>query len=144
MRTVLLVNPQAGGGAAGKQLATLEQRLKKQLGAFEILETQRAGHGRDLCRRALRDGAEKVVVLGGDGSLGDAVSGFFEDGKPVKSGAEMALLPYGTGGDFRRTLKLPKDLAEAAQVAAEGVVRSLDVGRLDYTDLSGQTKTRYF
>lgn len=146
---VLIVNPNSAGGRTRAAWPRTEAMLREALGAFHPLFTERAGHATDLTRAALRDGADVVIALGGDGTLNEVVNGFFErdaDGSwsSVRPDAAFGLLPAGTGGDFPRTLGTPRVLADAAHGLARARRRHIDVGRLDYLDADGHPATRHF
>jgi diacylglycerol kinase family enzyme len=64
-------------------------------------------------------------VVGGDGSIHAVIGALHRTGQ--LGGAVVALVPLGTGNDFARTLGLPLDPAEAAQVAATGELHPADV-----------------
>src|SRR5205814_3661864 len=73
-------------------------------------------------RRALEDGADRLLVWGGDGTVQrvvDTVAG---------SGVAIGVLPAGTANLFATNLCIPKELPEAVHVALHGVPRALDVG----------------
>ena len=65
------------------------------------------------------------MVAGGDGSLHAVIAALYRR-HDLKS-AVVGLLPMGTGNDFARTLEIPLDLAEAAQVIVSGEVRPMDL-----------------
>jgi YegS/Rv2252/BmrU family lipid kinase len=142
-RTVVVVNPTSQGGATGKRWPELATRLRKQF-AFEEAITQSAGDATRLTREALEGGAERVVALGGDGTINEVVNGFFADGAPIATAAALGLIPFGTGGDFRRTMQIPLELDDAAAIIAADHRRTLDVGRLDYTTPDGARASRMF
>jgi diacylglycerol kinase (ATP) len=54
------------------------------------------------------------------------------------------VIPFGTGGDFRRTAQLPTELAAAAQVIAANHRKRIDLGRLELTSPSGGRVVRMF
>jgi len=54
-----------------------------------------------------------VVAVGGDGTLNEVVNGFFRNGAPLPTSSKLAMVPLGTGGDFRRTLRIPPDTKQA-------------------------------
>src|SRR3954471_12594712 len=116
-RTVVVVNPNSQGGRLGKRWPELADLLQRQF-PFDDVHTRAPGDATVLVREALRAGAERIVAIGGDGTVNEVVNGFFENGKPIAPEASFALIPFGTGGDFRRTLGLPIDLADAAAVVA--------------------------
>ena len=133
--TVVVVNPRSQNGALGKKWPDLSRVLHREMGAFEAVMTQAPGDATRLARAALTGGADVVVAIGGDGTIHEVVNGFFdEQEKPVKPGAALGLLPYGTGGDFRKTVKVPKELEDAARVIARGRRQTIDVGSLRYRE----------
>jgi diacylglycerol kinase (ATP) len=76
-------------------------------------------------RRALKEGAELLIVWGGDGMVQrcvDALSG---------SDATLAILPAGTANLFAGNLGIPQQIAEAVQIALSGDTRTLDVARMN-------------
>jgi diacylglycerol kinase family enzyme len=76
---------------------------------------------RDAIQSAVDNGAKRILVAGGDGSIGTAAA--------VLAGrnVELALLPGGTLNHFARDHGIPTDLAEALEVAVSGVTRKADV-----------------
>jgi diacylglycerol kinase family enzyme len=76
-------------------------------------------------RRAVADGAPRVVAAGGDGTIATAAS--------VLAGTHTALavLPGGTLNHFARNHGIPTDPDEALEVAMNGRVKPVDVGYLN-------------
>ena len=99
------------------------------------------GRVTELARQAADNGAELVVVVGGDGTLNEAVNGLAAAG--AKS-PELALVPCGTGDDFARTFAIPGQPEEAIEVAANGIARAIDLGRARFRDHDGAEAERYF
>lgn len=79
----------------------------------------------------------RVVVLGGDGSIHAVVSALHRRGQLAT--AVVGLIPLGTGNDFARTLGIPLDPAEAAEVITSGQIRPVDllVDDLDAITVNG-------
>jgi YegS/Rv2252/BmrU family lipid kinase len=143
-RTVVVVNPKSQGGRLGKQWVEHAETIGRAF-PFETVMTQSPGDATRLAREALRGGAERVVAIGGDGTVNEVVNGFFDDhGKAIAPDASFALLPFGTGGDFRRTMKLPTGLADAAAVIAANHKKKIDVGKLELTATDGTRVVRMF
>ena len=143
-RTVLIVNPKSQGGRLGKRWAEISDTIGRAFPYDEAL-TQGPGDATRLAREALRAGVERVVAIGGDGTINEVVNGFFDErGQPIAPEASFAVIPFGTGGDFRRTLQLPTELAAAAAVIAANHRRKIDVGRLELTAPGGGRVTRMF
>jgi diacylglycerol kinase family enzyme len=78
--------------------------------------------GEDIATAISRHcGASRVVIGGGDGTVGGAA------GLLAKSGSELAVLPLGTRNHLARQLGLPLDLAQAASLAATGRSTAIDL-----------------
>ena len=143
-RTVVVVNPNSQGGKLGRRWTELADTIGRAF-PFDEAITQGPGDATRLTREALRAGAERVVAIGGDGTINEVVNGFFEaDGTPIAPNAAFALIPFGTGGDFRRTFHLPTAAADAARVIAKDHRKKIDVGRLTFRTATGETAHRMF
>jgi len=98
-------------------LATLRERC-----SVEVQATSQPGELDGVLHRA---GSRRIVVAGGDGSLHAVVAALYR--RHELDHAVVGLLPMGTGNDFARTLQIPLDLEEAAQVILDGAVRRVDL-----------------
>lgn len=144
MRTFVVVNPASANGRTGRRWPELAQRLRAKLGDVEHAFTERPRHGADLARAALESGARRIVSVGGDGTHNEVVNGFFgADGEPIDRDAELAVVPTGTGGDFRRTLGMPNDALAAIDLVGDES-RRVDAGRMTYVAHSGAEEAAYF
>jgi diacylglycerol kinase (ATP) len=106
--------------------------------------TTRPLEATEIAYRAVRESRPVVVAVGGDGTLNEVLNGFFHNGAPVPTTSKLAMLPLGTGGDFRRTLRLPLDAKEAIHVIQSGTPRRLDAGCVTYAAHDGSTAVRHF
>ena len=143
-KTVVIVNPKSQGGRLGKRWAELTDTIGRVF-PFDEAITQAAGDATRLAREALKAGAERVVAIGGDGTINEVVNGFFDDqGAPIAPNASFALIPFGTGGDFRRTMNIPQEIADAAAVIKANHKKKIDVGKLELTTTAGAKQLRMF
>ena len=131
LTTMAVVNPTSAGGRTARVWPELRRALAGA--GVDVEERLTAGplEAVELTRQALRSGCERVVAVGGDGTLNEVLNGFFHaGGEAVAPGAVLGLLPSGTGGDFRRTAGIPTAAAAAVAVLAAEAWRRVDVGRL--------------
>jgi YegS/Rv2252/BmrU family lipid kinase len=143
-KTTVIVNPNSQGGRLGKRWVSLADTIARAF-PFDAAITTGPGDATRLARAALAAGAERVVAIGGDGTVNEVVNGFFDEaGAPIAPAASFALIPFGTGGDFRRSLDLPIEFADAVQVVAKNVTRRIDLGKLAYTRADGTCALRMF
>ena len=148
-RTLVIINHAAA--RARRAWTEIEGHLKAQGINFDAHETRYAGDATDATRAALRAGYNVVAVIGGDGTLSEAVAGFFALDEqtinlverkatdiapaPINTNAALAILPAGTGDDFARGLvgtRLPTgqwldSLINYCRRPEESPTRSLDV-----------------
>ena len=106
-RPFAIVNPRAGRRA--KDAAWLMAETEGR-----VWETEHAGHARELAQRAADEGADALLVWGGDGSLNECLDA------AVERGLALAPLPGGTGNDFSRHLGLPQDAQAALKAIKTG------------------------
>jgi diacylglycerol kinase (ATP) len=140
---MFVVNPASANGRTGKEWPELSRKLGELGVEHDSVLTRAPAEATELTAAALKDGAEVIVAVGGDGTLNEVANGFFLNGDPPKSAA-IALMPYGTGGDFRRTLGIPIDLEEVAGMLRRGNRRTIDAGRIDMQSLDDIPLTRHF
>jgi diacylglycerol kinase (ATP) len=136
-RTVFLVNPASGGGATGRRWPELQRRARALGLEGEALLSERPGHLSELAARESADGA-LLVVVGGDGTLNEVVNG------AAGSGAEIAVIPAGTGKDFGRSYGIPTRFDDAVRLALEGAPRTIDLGRAVFARPGGGEGQRLF
>ena len=127
MKYVMIVNPVAGSGFARTLIPKLEEELKSFPGTeYVIRETEYAGHATKLAAEAAADETVTAVLsVGGDGTSFEVACGLIGTGKP------MGVIPAGTGNDFIKTLKIPKDPLEALRFVLNGKPKPVDVGKLN-------------
>jgi len=126
-KTVFLVNPASANGKTGKRWAQIARAAHAAGLRGEAVFSERRGQLRELAREAADEGANLLVVVGGDGTVHEVVNGV-----AGREGVELALIPRGTGWDFARTHGVPKRLDEALRIAREGEARAFDLGWATY------------
>lgn len=122
---LLLVNPAAGGGRAGRLLPGVESALRGHGLQLRTELTRDLPHARELALAGALRG-EAVVCLSGDGMVGAVADALRE-----APGAIVGVLPGGRGNDLARALGLGRDPVAACGVIAAGHTRALDLGLAD-------------
>ena len=72
----------------------------------------------------------------------ETVNGVLASGRATE--VELAVLPRGTGKDFVRSLRIPRDVGAAIEVARDGRARTVDVGHARYVGWDGSEAEAYF
>jgi YegS/Rv2252/BmrU family lipid kinase len=140
----VILNPTAGQGRARGKLGEIERALASHAGRSEILVTHGPGHAVELARAAHGEGVDVIAVVGGDGTLNEVVQAYIGEGGKPRPGPDLALIPAGTGGDFRRTMGIHNDVGVAVARATSGQRKEVDLGVLEFDPHPGQSPIRAF
>jgi diacylglycerol kinase (ATP) len=134
---VVVANPVAGHGKAGKLIGSVSTVLHRLGVAHEIRVSESGPDVERLARVASEDGATIVAALGGDGTASLAANGI------LGTGTALAALPAGTGDDFAKAIGAGK-LRTAIELLADPKTVDLDVieittgvGRRSFINIAG-------
>jgi len=141
--TLVIVNPRSANGSTGRRWPELERRLRVAIPTFDTVFTERPNHATHLAREGAA-GHERVVVVGGDGTINEVVNGLLVDDRSVRAEVVLGIIPRGTGADFVRTMGIPHDLDAAIQRLTTGAPREVDVAKARYRGPDGSERVRYF
>lgn len=147
MKQLFIYNPHSGVGRIKSQLSDILDIMVRAGYEVSVHPTQSVGDATKVAAERAA-GYDLVVCCGGDGTLDETVTGL------VKSGCDVPLgyIPAGSTNDFASSLKLPKNMKKAAQIAVDGKDFKCDVGCFGeknfiyiaafglFTDVSYQTK----
>lgn len=136
MSRVFLVNPASANGSTGRRWPELARRAAALGLDGETVLSERPGHLTELAAQAVAGGATAIVAVGGDGTVHEVVDGLARTDGCDR--VELGVIPFGTGRDFARSLRIPRGLDDALAVARSGRVRTVDLGRATYTTGDGE------
>ena len=130
----ILMNDKAGAlhPTAG---ADQVRQMVEEIGLVaEVIGTDSAEEMRACIRRLVAEGAPRIAVAGGDGTVALAVQ------ELAYSHTVLGIIPQGTANNFATALRLPQDLPSALRVLLDGVVREVDLGKVGsryFTEAAG-------
>ena len=136
-----IVNPASGGGRGRRAADQLLAVLGRRGVGCEARWTEAPGHATELAAAAASDGVERIVAVGGDGTVHEVAQGMLDSASNATP--ELALLPVGTGNDFHRMVGGAKGADAVADTLMRGVVRRFDVGRVRWSG-GPEDGERYF
>jgi diacylglycerol kinase (ATP) len=115
---LVVINPNAS--RAEEALTTLTEWFAENTDAVPVIAHKK----RDLKKILKAHGpeADRIVIGGGDGTLSKALPALLKLKRP------LAVLPLGTANDFARTVGLPTDPLQAAEITLNGREHAVDVG----------------
>jgi diacylglycerol kinase (ATP) len=143
-RVRVILNPNAAAGAALHRVSAIGATLRQFDLPHEIVLTRSRGHAAELARAAREDGVDVIAVVGGDGTLNEVAQAYVgPDGEAIR-GPDLALIPSGTGGDFKKTLGMSGALNEAVARIRHGQKRAIDLGVLRLVSHAGDERVHAF
>lgn len=105
MKRIVILNPNSRHGASGKMFNKIRKNLEDHLGSFDIYTTAAP---KDCTRRVreilLKKEYDQILIAGGDGTVNEAVNGYFENGHLIQTEIPIGIINLGTGGDFLKTI----------------------------------------
>jgi diacylglycerol kinase (ATP) len=106
VRALLVFNPTAGGGRAGRLAPRVAGRLAADGVEVDRHRTRSLEDARLAACEAAR-GVDAVVAMGGDGTVGACAAGLADAGPGAGTRAALGVIPAGGGNDAARSLGLP-------------------------------------
>ncbi len=138
-----IVNPAAGSGRALKKWPALEDSLKKAGICYDVVFTEKKLHAAELAGRAIAEGIRHLVAVGGDGTAHEVVNGIFQQTTCPAEEVTFTLLPIGTGNDWIKTHRIPKNSGQWLQFFQQGRTSFQDIGWMVFQK-NGEEHKRYF
>src|SRR5690606_18728591 len=101
-------------------------------------------HATRLAREAASRGIDTIAAVGGDGTLNEIAQSYLSERGDPLGGPDLALIPAGTGGDFRKTFGLSDDVHAAVSRLASARPRSVDLGIVELVNHLGKARSLAF
>jgi diacylglycerol kinase (ATP) len=125
IRAKLIANPGAGNVL---EAASRIEQVRHYLLEYGLNVDVALAHPKrkavPIVRRAIKDGYDVVIAMGGDGTLGEVIRGI------AGSKVSLGIIAAGTENDIAGSLGIPEDLKQACALIASGHIRKLDLGQL--------------
>src|SRR5690606_6286577 len=113
----------------GKKIPALRRLLEKRGVDALVQATNHPGEATQLALDAARDGVDVLGVMGGDGTLSEVAQACLSCGNAGAAfGPSLALVPAGTGGDFKRNLAFADGLEAAVERMLGNSRQLIDMG----------------
>lgn len=126
-KVMLIINPSSGKGAGKEIQSDLEKALYTSFDDVETKFTEGEGDAKNWAREASGEGCEAVVVVGGDGTVNEGISGIAEADSTIKFG----FIPLGTANDLARALGISLEPQKAAEDLANFKTRKIDIAKIN-------------
>jgi diacylglycerol kinase (ATP) len=144
VKIVVILNPKAASGAGARAAPEIQRAFESAGAQTQIVSTEGPGDAKRLAREHMGQSLDALAVVGGDGTLNEVTQAYLDDRGEPCPGPPLGLIPFGTGGDFRRTLDLPQKIEDAVARILTSEPRPIDLGILEVTNREGVMETKAF
>lgn len=133
-KTLIILNPHAGAGRAGRLWTRIEPLLWRQLGDLLVAITQKPEEVVPHLHMAREAGITRVIAIGGDGTNHFIINALARLNRDAPDAPRMTFgsLPVGTGRDWSRTLKIPHTPEAAVNWIAGAHAVPVDIGTVSF------------
>ncbi len=105
MSAFVVVNPRSGNGRTGREWKAIEPALADAFPRMSVAFTHARRDATMLVRNALREGHHEIIAVGGDGTINEAVNGFFDASGAISPGRRVRLCHQRHGRRFPQELR---------------------------------------
>ena len=125
------MNPCAGTKKANKYLTDILVLFGKNGYNTTVHLTEAVGDAKKFASQNAKN-YDLIVAIGGDGTFNEVVAGVLKSG----TDAEVGYIPAGSTNDFANSLKLSKNILQAARDIMEGTSKEIDIGSFNGRNFS--------
>jgi len=144
MTAFVIFNPNSASGQTGREWREIEEALERVFPLMSFFVTAAPAQAAHMVRDALRDGHMEIIAVGGDGTINEALNGFFEHGALVSPEAVFSFVHSGHDSDLCRKFGLLPGWRAGIEHLKQARVRKVDVGRVSCLSVDGAPALRYF
>ncbi len=150
MKTLLIINPYSCNKKSGKLAERIMTYMHQNNYPCEFKIIEKFSDAYTFAAEANHSGFDKIVAVGGDGTINKVINSFFDDNGKKVSNSCCGVIHTGTSPDFCKSYRIPTDIYKAADVIMNNKVADIPVGMIKLNDefvQSGSNRysnTKYF
>jgi diacylglycerol kinase (ATP) len=144
MTAFVVFNPNSAGGRTGRDWREIEEALEKIFPLMSFFVTTAPAQAAVMVRDALRDGHMDIVAVGGDGTINEALNGFFDRGVVLAPDAVFSFVHSGPDSALCRRFGILPDWQAGMTHLSHARIHKHSVGRLTCLSERGEPVTRFF
>ena len=144
MTAFVVFNPNSAGGRTGRDWREIEEALEKVFPLMSFFVTTGPAQAASMVRDALRDGHLEIIAVGGDGTINEALNGFFDRGLQVSPDAVFSFVHSGSDSALCRRFGIAPGWRAGVAHLGRARIHKQAVGRVACLSARGEPITRYF
>lgn len=146
MRHFVIINPGSRDGKSKKLIDITINLLRKSNINFEYKITEELNDAYEFSRFANKRSYNVIIAVGGDGTINQAINGFYDQNGRRISKTLFGVIYTGTSPDFCKSYNIPLKLKNAIEIIKKGKYKSIKIGqiKLSKSKNSNDFYTKYF
>lgn len=140
---LVIVNPNAGKKKGEKDWPVISSLLSEAGFNYKHLFTESRGEAMTLAKEHIKEGFQKIIVVGGDGTLNEVVNGIFQQDRFASTDITLGMIMVGTGNDWGRMYQLKHKYQKAVKILKKQRLFIQDAGLVKYYEGTREIE-RYF
>ena len=131
MKRKFIINPKSGKGITTSKLNIIKNKVLAQIDNFDYVITKSKEDIIHQTQKALEEGNEQIIAVGGDGTIHQVVNGFFNSNKLINPEASLMVTNGGTGSDFYKTVSSSRNWYD---LLTNSQIKEVDLGIINFDD----------
>ncbi|MEG1587587.1 MAG: diacylglycerol kinase family lipid kinase, partial [Bacteroidales bacterium] len=119
-KILAIINPISGIRPKDNIPTLIHEQINSDKFDIQIAFTEYAGHATELAKKAVEDGIEYVLAIGGDGTINETAKAL------IHSDTALGIIPLGSGNGLARHLEIPLETSKALKIINEENVIAID------------------
>lgn len=144
MTAFVVFNPNSCGGRTGRDWREIEEALEKIFPLMTFFVTTGPAQAAHLVRDALRDGHLEIIAVGGDGTINEALNGFFDRGALVSPDAVFSFVHSGHDSQLCARFGIAPGWQAGVGHLSKAKIHRQDIGRVSCLSRRGEPVMRFF
>ena len=139
----IIANRFSNSGKAKSLVDKAVKKLKEEKIKYNLNLTINSGDEIDLVKSATKNGYNKILAIGGDGTVQKVVAGIVMQQSISLKKMVFALIPSGTGNDWAKSKNISSNLDDCLEALKDGKIKTQDIGVATIRS-ANKNKIRYF
>jgi diacylglycerol kinase family enzyme len=140
----VVFNPNSSGGRTGRDWQQIEEALEKVFPLMSFFVTTAPAQAAHMVRDALRDGHLEIIAVGGDGTINEALNGFFDRGALISPDAVFSFVHSGHDSQLCRRFGIAPGWRAGVAHLGKAKIHKQAVSRVACLSQKGEPVTRFF
>jgi diacylglycerol kinase family enzyme len=140
MKYFLILNPGSGACKSKKKFDRIFSILDASAIQYSYKITEKLEDAYTFSLQANKENYNRIIAVGGDGTINNAINGFYDrEGKKI-SDAAFGVIYTGTSPDFCKSYNIPIQLDAALKTILNPKTQNIKIGRIVLCKSSGITE----